>query len=439
MGKPSRETDDAAEGSPLTLEVIMAEHQEAIRRYVERQGFHGADRDDLVQEIFHGAARSLSRFDPRLGTVRAWLLRIAFNLVSHERKRAHRRHEALWPEEALDELSSDAPDSETRLIEAQRSEILAELLLSVPPARREILVAHDLEEAAVQDIADEHALPRSTVWNHLRLARLSLGAAARRWLARNRGRGALLAPLAVAFGLGEARAASGSLRESPLLRGRALRRGPLRRLLDRARRAVRRAPSHGEARRAARSRRTSPVAPLATPAVGRWAARAAAGAVAGALVLLAPAGGGEFPLPNAHAVALRSPRAARPAPAGPAQHGSAVPPSPEEPSKPLSADAVTRALQTASHHRATARPSSARARGEGARSTPEQRLIRLAIATLATGRTVDARRLLERHRRDFPRGAYAGDREEILRRLRADVDRHGHGHAPVSSIPPRSR
>ncbi|KYG02632.1 hypothetical protein BE21_05105 [Sorangium cellulosum] len=109
------------------------------------------------------------------------------------------------------------------------------------------------------------------------------------------------------------------------------------------------------------------------------------------------------------------------------------------PSTPLGAGAVTRALQTASHDRATARPPSARARGEGARSTPEQRLIRLAITTLATGRTVDARRLLERHRRDFPRGAYAGDREEVLRWLRADVDRHGRGHRPMSSIPPRSR
>ncbi|KYF49258.1 hypothetical protein BE08_07450 [Sorangium cellulosum] len=93
-----------------------------------------------------------------------------------------------------------------------------------------------------------------------------------------------------------------------------------------------------------------------------------------------------------------------------------------------------RALQTASHDRAMARP-----RGDGARSTPEQRLMRQAIATLATGRAVDARRLLERHQRDFPRGAYAGDREELLRRLRADADRGGHGPGPVARVPPRSR
>ncbi|HTN90834.1 MAG TPA: sigma-70 family RNA polymerase sigma factor, partial [Sorangium sp.] len=204
MGKPSRKPDAAPQESPLppdaapeqpplSLDAIMAEHQAAIRRYVARRGFRGADRDDMVQEIFHGAARSLPRFDPRLGTMRGWLLRIAFNLISKERQRAHRRHEELWPEEALDGLSSDAPDSEARLIEAQRSDILAELLLDVPPTRREILVAHDIEEEAVQDIAKERAMPRNTAWNHLRLARLSLAAAARRWRARNRGRGALLA------------------------------------------------------------------------------------------------------------------------------------------------------------------------------------------------------------------------------------------------------
>lgn len=122
-----------------------------VRRYVGRHGFRGADRDDLVQEIFLGASRSLPRYDPRLASVRTWLLRIAFNHIANERKRAYRRHEEPWPEEALDGLSSPAPDSETRLIEAQQRELLADLLLEVPPMRRELLVAHDLEEEAVQD------------------------------------------------------------------------------------------------------------------------------------------------------------------------------------------------------------------------------------------------------------------------------------------------
>ncbi|WP_437950173.1 RNA polymerase sigma factor [Sorangium sp. So ce296] len=420
MGKPSRKTHGAAEGPPLTLEAIMAEHLEDIRRYVERQGFRGADRDDLVQEIFHGAARSLSRFDPRLGTVRAWLLRIAYNLTSNERKRAYRRREALWPEEALDELSSDVPDSETRLIEAQRSEILAELLLEVPPARREILVAHDLEEAAVQDIADEHAIPRSTVWNHLRLARLSLGAAARRWRARNRGRGALLAPLAVAFGAGEARASSGPLH-----------RGPLQRLLGWARRAFRRSPSRGESSPAASSRRSALVP---TRGVRRSMASAVAGAIAGALVLLTSGGRSDVATPPAAAVALRSSTFMAAVPRGTDRHWArALPP------------ALPAAGAAGGGPRATGRsPSSARhahgpLQGGGALSTSEDRLWRQAIATLTSGRSDAARLLLERHRREFPRGVRAADREELLRWLRADIDSDGHGHGPVSSIPSRSR
>ncbi|WP_437619015.1 sigma-70 family RNA polymerase sigma factor [Sorangium sp. So ce1151] len=380
----------------------MAEHQAAIRRYVERRGFRGADRDDMVQEIFHGAARSLSRFDPCLGTMRAWLLRIAFNLISKERQRAHWRYEELWPEEALDGLSSDAPDSETRLIEAQRSDILSELLLEVPPTRREILVAHDLEEEAVQDIAEERAIPRNTAWNHLRLARLSLGAAARRWRARNRGRGALLAPLAIALGAGEARASPGPLQG-----------GPLRRLLGWARRAVGRAPSRGDASPAASTR----LAPrVATRAVGRTVAHAAAGVVAGALVLLAADGTDDVATPPTDAVALSSPQLPAAVQRGPAlPWAPALPPDQPSPST------------AGGGPKATGRSPSRPRRAPGplqdgdALSRIEHRLWRAAIATLTSGRGDVARLLLEQHRRAFPRGVYAGDREELLRRLPASA------------------
>ncbi|XYH94039.1 RNA polymerase sigma factor [Sorangium sp. So ce1128] len=402
MGKPSRKPDAAPEESPLSLDAIMAEHQAAIRRYVERRGFRGADRDDMVQEIFHGAARSLSRFDPCLGTMRAWLLRIAFNLISKERQRAHRRHEELWPEEALDGLSSDAPDSETRLIEAQRSDILAELLLEVPPTRREILVAHDLEEEAVQDIAEERAIPRSTAWNHLRLARLSLDAAARRWRARNRGRGALLVPLAVVLDAGEARASPGPLHG-----------GPLRRLLGWAGRALARAPSCGDASRATSSQRTSL---LATRAVGRSMAHTAAGVVAGAVVLFATGGRDDVVTPPANAIALSSPQL----PAA-AQRGPALPWAPASPPDQPAAGAAGGGPKATGRSPLRPRQAPDPLQAGDALSRVEARLWREAIVTLTSGRGDAARRLLEQHRCAFPRGVYAGDRDELLQRLPASA------------------
>ncbi|WP_437902859.1 sigma-70 family RNA polymerase sigma factor [Sorangium sp. So ce327] len=400
MGKSPCKTGPANEKPPLTLEAIMAEHQDTIRRYVERHGFRGADQEDLVQEIFHGAARSLPRFDPRLASMRTWLLRIAFNLISNERNRACRRHEELWPEEALDGLSSDAPDSETRLIAAQRSEVLAELLQEVPLTRRAILVAHDLEEETIQQIAAEYAMPRNTVWNHLRLARLALKAAEQRRRARSRGRGALLAPLALALGAVHARAAAG-----PLHGGR------LRRLLDWARCALRRAPSHREASPTASSRRTSRAA---TRAAGRSAASAAAGAVAGALVLLAPGGRDDLPLRPAHALALRAPLATW------VVHGGQTLPSASElPSEKPAVGPAGGALEPALRDPTNQRSMPGAPKSGGALSTSEHRLMRRAISMLAAGRDDAARLLLERHRREFPRGIYRGEREELLRRLSA--------------------
>ncbi|MDC0677648.1 sigma-70 family RNA polymerase sigma factor [Sorangium atrum] len=403
MRKSSRTPDTAADQPPLTIEAIMAEHLDHVRRYVERQGFRGADRDDLVQEIFLGASRSLPRYDPRLASVRTWLLRIAFNHISNERKRAHRRHEEPWPEEALDGLSSPAPDSETRLIEAQQRELLADLLLEVPPVRREILVAHDLEEEAVQEIAEERAMPRNTAWNHLRLARQSLVAAARRWRARSRG--ALIAPLAIAFGALEARAAS-----------RPLHAGRLRRLLDRACRAFRRAPARGEAGPAASSWRR----PLLARRAGRRSVASTAtggvAAVAGALVLLVPGPRGEGPLPQAHAVALRSPAAA-------AERRGALPSDPELRPEEPPAGAVSGALEALRPDATPPRAPHSLPRRDAAVSMPEDRLMRQAFAALTSGEYGAVRLLLEQHRRDFPKGSYAGDREVLLQRLRAAARR----------------
>ncbi|WP_437893720.1 sigma-70 family RNA polymerase sigma factor [Sorangium sp. So ce124] len=410
MRKSSRTTGTAADQPPLTIEAIMAEHLDLVRRYVERQGFRGADRDDLLQEIFLGASRSLPRYDPRLASVRTWLLRIAFNHISNERKRAHRRHEEPWPEEALDGLSSPAPDSETRLIEAQQRELLADLLLEVPPMRREILVAHDLEEEAVQDIAEERAMPRNTAWNHLRLARQTLVAAGRRWRARSRGRGALIAPLAIAFGALDARAASRPLHE-----------GRLRRLLDRACRALRRAPARGEAGPAASSWRR----PLLARRAGRRSvastATGAVAAVAGALVLLVPGPRSESPLPQAHAVALRSPAAAT-------ERRGALPSGPElRPEEPPTGalkalrpeEPPTGALKALRPDAAPPRAPHSLPRRDAAVSMPEDRLMRQAFAALTSGEYGAVRVLLEQHRRDFPKGSYAGDREVLLQRLRA--------------------
>ncbi|AUX45285.1 uncharacterized protein SOCE26_067660 [Sorangium cellulosum] len=396
MGKKSRKNDEASEQHPITLEVIIAKHQDVIRWVVEQQGFHGADRDDLVQEVFWSAARSLPRFDPRRGTLRTWLMSITFHVISHERHRAYRRYEEPWPEEALDGLASRMPDSETRLIAEQRCEVLTGLLQEVPQKRREILVAHDLEEEAIETIAEERGMPPNTAWNHLRLARQSLKGALRRWQARHRGRGLLLAPLAAAFGAAEARASGGPLR-----------RGLLRRVVDRIGGGLQRAADQGAARPAASTWRASPARPRPP---GRAIASTAAGVVAGAIALLPPGPSGVLPTPPGHATTPRSPQVL-----GAVRRGRDLPSLPELPLATPAAAGAGGAPKATGHDPSNARHAPRQLQGGGALSGIELQLWRQVMAARSSGRD-DMRQLLERHRRDFPRGAYAGDRDELLQR-----------------------
>ncbi|WP_437670320.1 RNA polymerase sigma factor [Sorangium sp. So ce131] len=396
MGKKSRKNDEASEQHAITPEEIIAKHRDVIRWVVEQQGFQGADRDDLVQEIFWSAARSLPRFDPRRGTLRAWLMSIAFHVMSHERHRAYRRYEEPWPEEALDGLASRMPDSETRLIAEQRCEVLAGLLQEVPQNRREILVAHDLKEEAIETIAEERGMPPNTAWNHLRLARQSLKEALRRWQARHRGRGLLLAPLAAVFAAAEARASGGPLR-----------RGLLRRAADHIGGGLRCAAGPGAARPAASAWRASPARPRP---LGRATASTAAGAMAGALMLLAPGPDGVLPTPPDHATAPRSPQVL-----AAVRRDQDLPSLPELPLDPPVAVAAGGAPKATEHDPSSPRHAPGPLQGGGARSGLELQLWRQVMAARTSGRG-DMRLLLEQHRREFPRGAYAGERDELLRR-----------------------
>src|SRR5947209_13665765 len=66
--------------------------------------------EDLTQATFERALRSWSRFDPRRGSERTWLLAIARNLlIDHHRGR---RRQAL---ELIDERAAAVPGPEERL------------------------------------------------------------------------------------------------------------------------------------------------------------------------------------------------------------------------------------------------------------------------------------------------------------------------------------
>ncbi|WP_437319747.1 RNA polymerase sigma factor [Sorangium sp. So ce385] len=168
-------------------------------------GVAEADVDDLQQEVLLAAYKSLDRFHPdwtpthretpsaagpprmqgqrqRRSPEARWVIGIALNKVSHHLDRAHRRREVpaglhlVSQRQAVD----PAPSGEEHLANRERLELATEVLDTLDPERRVLLVMYEAYEVPLVDIARELGLKYNTASNRLRLARDDYRAAVER-------------------------------------------------------------------------------------------------------------------------------------------------------------------------------------------------------------------------------------------------------------------
>ncbi|WP_437769704.1 sigma-70 family RNA polymerase sigma factor [Sorangium sp. So ce281] len=178
---------------------------EILPRALRLLGVAEPDIDDVLQEVLLAAYESLDRFDPawsppereagaagdplrregrrQHGSPEArWVFGIAWRKVSHHLDRAYRRREVpdgLRPASRYQAIDP-APLSEERIAEQERLEVAREVLLTIAPERRVLLVLHEAYEVPLVDIARELGLNYNTASNRLRLAREDYRAAVKR-------------------------------------------------------------------------------------------------------------------------------------------------------------------------------------------------------------------------------------------------------------------
>jgi len=142
-----------------------------VAAYFLRSGFARADADDLAQQTFLRAFRSLGTFDPDRGTFRGWLAAIARNVARKEFSRRAR------PDRFDPELAEDlfAAEDNPGAAAAEREEIDAvrQCVAALPDELGRLVRLRYVQGLTTRGVAEAADMPESTV-------RLRLGEARRR-------------------------------------------------------------------------------------------------------------------------------------------------------------------------------------------------------------------------------------------------------------------
>lgn len=141
--------------------------------------FHLASADqaeDLTAEVFLRALQHISNFDPRLGTPKAWLFRIAQNVLRDHQRQSRRR--VMLPLSSFRDLEYQAPSPEERLLWEEQVARLLAAVAELPPQDREIIGLCYASDLSVTEAAEVLGLggsaARTRLWRALRRLRKGL-------------------------------------------------------------------------------------------------------------------------------------------------------------------------------------------------------------------------------------------------------------------------
>src|SRR5262245_41603135 len=188
---PSADVDEtplierARQGDREAFDHLVARHLQHVWAVVWRILRHHQDTEDVVQEVFLTAFRSLPRYrgEARLST---WLHRIAVTrALNHLDRKEEKMRRALGNLESAPEVPASGDGAEgwvlhgspTPLEALEAKELmlrLAECLSRLPGAWRLVLTLRDVDARSYEEIARLAGLALGTVRSRLSRARLAL-------------------------------------------------------------------------------------------------------------------------------------------------------------------------------------------------------------------------------------------------------------------------
>jgi RNA polymerase sigma-70 factor, ECF subfamily len=169
----------------LDLVGIYASQKDFVWLTLQRMGVRRPDLEDVFQDVFVIAHQRLHTYDPE-AKLSAWLYGICLRSLAAHRRRAFRRRERAGevdvsvarPGTEHWHAQVEAPDAGVHQLERQTT--LNELLDTLDPEHRMVVVMFEVEEQNCAHIAELIGVPVGTVHSRLHTARRKLAQAAAR-------------------------------------------------------------------------------------------------------------------------------------------------------------------------------------------------------------------------------------------------------------------
>jgi RNA polymerase sigma-70 factor, ECF subfamily len=165
----------SARGDEEAFSTIYRRRQGAVYRFALSMSGREDVAEEVTQEVFLSLIREPSRFDETKGTLAAFLMGMARNLVLRHLERGRR---TVTMEEDAAEPPAAGADMLTNLTREETIEAVRQAVVTLPTVYREAVALCDLEEMSYAEAACALGVPVGTVRSRL-----------------NRGRGMLLEKL----------------------------------------------------------------------------------------------------------------------------------------------------------------------------------------------------------------------------------------------------
>jgi RNA polymerase sigma-70 factor (ECF subfamily) len=148
-------------GDDDARERLYMRHAGCVMAYFLRSGFHRSDADDLLQETFLHAFRSLGTFDGDRGSFRAWVGTIARNAARKQWSR-RRETERYVPELAEEMLPAEGDPADSPEA-GEEMDLLRSGIRALPGELRRALELRYVEGLTTRAIATAMGMPEATV------------------------------------------------------------------------------------------------------------------------------------------------------------------------------------------------------------------------------------------------------------------------------------